>query len=107
MNEYDVKRGHQANVAPEKLREHMRDIFGNAEQKDDKLVSAFGALKEIRVWSGGKNALCVETEMDPGVPDDVAAKTIKAYNQFLERATGFNAKERGKRAQKKAKQGKA
>ena len=107
MNEYEVRRGHQGNIAPEKLKEHMQEIFGNAEQRDEKLVTSFGALKELRVWAGGKNLLCVETEMDPGVPDDVAAQTIKAYNTFLERATGYNAKERGKRAQKKAKQGKA
>jgi hypothetical protein len=42
--------------------------------------------------------------MDPTVANDVAAQTIKAYNTFLERATGYNAKERGKRAQKKAKE---
>jgi hypothetical protein len=107
MSEYEVRRGHQGNIAPERLREHMKEIFGNAEQKGDKLVSSFGALKELRAWQGGKNILCVETEMDPSVPDDVAGKTIKAYNTFLERATGYTAKERGKRAQKKAKEGKA
>jgi hypothetical protein len=44
--------------------------------------------------------------MDPTVNDDVALQTIRAYNTFLERATGYSAKERGKRAQKKAKDGK-
>jgi hypothetical protein len=44
--------------------------------------------------------------MDPTVPDDVAGSTIKAFNTFLERVTGYTAKERGKRAQKKAKEGK-
>jgi hypothetical protein len=107
MNEYEVRRGHQENIAPGKLKEHMQEIFGNAEQKGEKTVSSFGALKELRAWQGGKNVLCVDTEMDTGVPDDVAAKTIRAFNTFLERATGYTAKERGKRAQKKAKEGKA
>ena len=107
MSEYEVRRGHQGNIAPEKLREHMKNVFGNVEQKGDQLVSSFGALKELRAWQGGKNILCVETEMDPGVGDDVAQKTIKAYNAFLEMATGYTSKERGKRAQKKAKKGEA
>jgi hypothetical protein len=106
MSEYEVKRGHQENISPEKLKAHMKDIFGNADQRDDKYVTSFGALKELRAWQGGKNMLCVETEMDPTVDDEVAQKTIKAYNTFLERTTGYNAKERGKRAQKKAKKGK-
>ncbi|HUV61628.1 MAG TPA: DUF5611 family protein [Thermoplasmata archaeon] len=106
MSEYEVKRGHQENISPEKLKAHMKEIFGKVDQRDDKYVSSFGALKELRAWQGGKNILCVETDMDPTVEDEVAQKTIKAYNTFLERATGFNAKERGKRAQKKVKQAK-
>jgi len=106
MSEYEVKRGHQENISPEKLKAHMTEVFGKVDQRDDKFVSSFGALKELRAWQGGKNILCVETDMDPTVEDEVAHKTIKAYNAFLERATGFNAKERGKRAQKKAKQAK-
>ena len=84
----------------------MKEIFGNVDKKEDRYVSSFGALKELRAWQGGKNVLCVETEMDPSVDDETAQRTIKAYNTFLERATGYTAKERGKRAQKKAKQGK-
>ena len=106
MSEYEVRRGHQENISPEKLKAHMQDVFGNAEQRDDRLVASFGALKQLSAWQGGKNILCVETEMDPSVDDETALKTIKAYNTFLERATGYTAKERGKRAQKKAKQGK-
>ena len=41
--------------------------------------------------------------MDPRVGDDVARSTIAKYNQFLEQATGYTAKERSKRAQEKAK----
>lgn len=106
MSEYEVRRGHQDNISPEKLKAHMQDVFGSVETKGDRLVSSYGALKELRAWQGAKNLLCVETEMDPSVDDEVAQRTIKAYNTFLERATGYTAKERGKRAQKKAKQGK-
>ncbi len=105
MNEYEVRRGHQENIAPEKLKEHMQEAFGNVEQKGERFVSSYGALKELRAWQSGKNMLSVDTQMDPSVPDDVAQKTIKVYNLFLEKATGYTSKERGKRAQKKAKKG--
>ena len=106
MQEYDVRKGHQENIQPEKLKAHMRQIFGSAEERDGKIVSSFGALKEIVAWASGKNVLSVDTQMDKSVMDDVAQSTIKAYNTFLEAATGYTAKERGKRAQKKAKEGK-
>ena len=106
MKEYEVRRGHQENIEPAKLKAHMHEIFGNAQEKDGKLVSSFGALKEIAAWPGKKNVLVVDTKMDPSVGNDVAQLTVKAYNTFLERATGFTSKERGKRVQKKAKEGK-
>ena len=106
MKEYEVRRGHQENIETAKLKAHMQEIFGNAQEKDGKLVSSFGALKEIAAWPGKKNVLVVDTKMDPSVGDDLALQTIKAYNTFLEKATGFTSKERGKRVQKKAKEGK-
>src|SRR3989454_7585900 len=38
--------------------------------------------------------LYVDTSMKAGVADHIATDTIKAYNTFLERATGLTAKER-------------
>lgn len=105
MQEYEVRRGQSENVAPVKLRATMQEIFGAVEEKDGKLVSNFGALKPVLAWSC-KKRLCVETKMDPTVSDETAQSTIKAYNIFLERVTGYTSKERGKRAQKKAKEGK-
>ncbi len=105
MQQYDIKRGLQDNLQKDKLKGTLQDIFGMAEEKDGKLVSSFGALKELKVWGEGKK-LFVETTMDPSVSNDVAAQTIKAYNTFLERVTGLTAKERGKKAQKAAKDGK-
>jgi hypothetical protein len=105
MQEYEIRKGLQENLHPEKLKTLMREIFGNVLEKDGKFVSSFGALKEINAWPSKKN-LAVEMKTDPSVGDDVAQNTIKAYNTFLEKATGYTAKERGKRAQKKAKEGK-
>ena len=106
MQEYEVRRGHQENISPEKLRAHMKEVFGNVEEKDGKFVSSFGALKEIVAWPAKKNILGIDTKMDTTVANEVAQETIKAYNKFLETATGFTSKERGKRIQKKAKEGK-
>jgi hypothetical protein len=84
----------------------MKEIFGNVEEKDGKFVSSFGALKEIMAWPAKKNVLGIDTKMDTTVANEIAQDTIKAYNKFLETATGFTSKERGKRMQKKAKDGK-
>jgi hypothetical protein len=105
MQEYEIRKGFQENLHPEKLKTLMQEIFGNVLERDGKFVSSFGALKEINAWPSKKN-LAVEMKTDPSVRDDVAQNTIKAYNTFLEKATGYTAKERGKRAQKKAKEGK-
>lgn len=106
MQEYEMRKGFQENLQPEKLKTLMQEIFGNVLEKDGKFTSSFGALKEINAWPSKKD-LAVEMKTDPSVGDDVARNTIKAYNTFLEKATGYTAKERGKRAQKKAKQGKS
>lgn len=105
MQEYEIRRGLQGNIEPDKLRASMQELFGNVQERDGRLVSSYGALKELQAWAS-KKALCVDTKMDTSVSNEVAADTIKAYNTFLEKVTGYSAKERGKRAQKKAKEGK-
>lgn len=105
MQQYEVRRGLGENIAPDKLKAAMQEVFGNVEESDGKLASTFGALKPLLAWPCEKN-LCVETKMDLTVSDEKAQNTIKAYNTFLEKVTGYTAKERGKRAQKKAKEGK-
>jgi len=106
MQEYEVRRGHQENIEPEKLKAHMKEAFGNVAERDGKFVSSFGGLKELVAWPSKKNAVTVDTKMDASVGNEVAQDTIKAYNMFLEKVTGFTSKERGKRLQKKAKDGK-
>ena len=106
MQDYELKRGHQKNLEGGKLKALMQDIFGNVAEEGGMLVSSFGALDKLKVgWEGG-TALKVETVMNKAADTDTAAKTIRAYNDFLERATGLTSKERGKRLQKKAKEGK-
>ncbi len=106
MRGYELRRGWTKNLAGDGLRAVAADTFGAADEADGKVVASFGACRRLTAWTDGK-ALFVDTEMDPGVPDDVARTTITAFNRFLEAATGYTAKERAKRAQQSAKAGKA
>lgn len=101
MNEYDIKRGHFEKIEGDKLEILMKDIFEKVNKKDGKLVTGFGAIEKLMAWVDGKKTLCVETKMNTNVDDKTAMETIRKYNQFLERATGFTAKDRRKKANKK------
>ncbi len=72
------------------------------EEAGGKVVCRYGALAQLTVWIDGQ-VLCIDSDMRKDVPDDVARSTIRAYNDFLERATGYTAKERAKKAQERAK----
>jgi hypothetical protein len=104
MRDYELKRGFGKALDGDGLRKLAADVFGDAATDEGKIVVSFGALDRLIAWSDGKR-LFVETTMKSGVPDEVATNTIKAYNVFLEKATGYTAKERSKRAQKAAKEG--
>lgn len=104
MQSYELKRGQAKTVTGEGLRTIAADIFGAAQADGDKVVVTFGALERLVAWTDGKS-LFVDIAMKPGVPDGVATDTITAYNRFLERATGYNSKQRRDRLQKKAKEG--
>ena len=101
MNEYDIKKGHYEKIEGDKLESLMVELFENAKKNGEKLRSSFGAIENITVWMDGNKTLCVDIKMNTKVDDKTATETIRAYNQFLERATGFNTKERKKRANKK------
>ena len=104
MRDYELRRGLAKLLEGDGLRKIAADVFGHAGVDGQKVTISFGALETMVVWTDGKR-LFVETTMKPGVPDQTATDTIKAYNVFLERATGYTAKERSKRVQKAAKEG--
>lgn len=105
MRAYELRRGHAKNIEGDKLRAIAAENFDSATVEGDKVVVSFGAIDKLTAWTDGKQ-LYVEMAMKPGVPDDVATDTITRNNRFLEAATGYSAKERSKRAQKAAKEGK-
>jgi len=104
MRAYELKRGWAKNIAGGGLKALAAAAFGSAAEEGGKVTASFGAISKLTAWTDGKS-LFVDTEMNPGVADDVARSTITAFNGFLEQATGFDAKQRAKRAQQSAKAG--
>ena len=104
MREYELKRGFGKTLEGDGLRRIAAETFAQAGTDDGRVVVSFGAIERMVAWTDGKR-LFVDTAMKVGAPDDVATETIKAYNTFLEKATGYTAKERSKKAQAAAKKG--
>ena len=80
-------------------------MFGseNVSRTDDKCCVNYGALAPMVTWVKDKSTLMVDTTMDPNVDLERGLDSRKKYNQFLDVATGFNAKARTKRLKEKAK----
>ena len=99
--EYDIKKGWFKNIEGDLLEKMMGDVFGNVKQEGDLLVSTYGVLDRIEVKVLAKDKLDIVT-----VNKDGCEANDDAILEFAEKATGFDAKARMKRAQKKAKEGK-
>jgi hypothetical protein len=108
MTVQDIKRGHWKVVDGDGLRNLMEEHFDATVDVDGDgwHQLEFGALKPLRVKMLSKSELEVLTTSNPDVSDDVASESIRRYNRFLEAVTGFNSKERKRRLNKKAKEGK-
>jgi hypothetical protein len=96
---YPVRTSHRGNLRPETLEQIAKGVFDAARTDGSTVETSFGALVRLKARADGK-ALGIEVEMNPKVPDETARETIRRYNVFLEQVTGFNAKERAKRARK-------
>ncbi len=102
MRDYELKRGVAKSLEGDGLWKVAAEVFGDVGTDGAKIIVSYGALERLVAWTDGKK-LFVDTAMKPGVADSVGTDTIKAFNSFLEKATGFTAKERSKRAQDAAK----
>ncbi len=106
MVEYDIKKGWHKNIEGDLLGKMMKEVFGNVSQKGDSLVSSYGVLESITVKVLSKDKLEVVTASKDGkMADDEILDSKRKLNVFVEKATGFDAKARMKRAQAKAKGG--
>ena len=108
MVRQDIKRGQYKHIEGDKLKELMEEVFETSIEVDDEGWHRLsrGALQPLAVKVESKGELTVEVTSPEDVEPGVAADTIKRYNHFLEAATGFTSKQRSKRLQKKAKEGK-
>jgi hypothetical protein len=104
MRAYELRRGQGKKIEGDQLRAIAQDTFGSAASEGGKVVVSFGAIEKLIAWTDGKQ-LFVEIAMKTGVADGLVTETISRNNRFLEAATGYTAKERGKKAQEAAKKG--
>ena len=96
--DYSFKRGFKPDM--ERIRKVLEEEFlAEIKEENSKLSLSFGALKKIEVSINGKK-LNVTTESDLGVSDELALDTNKRFRNFLEKATGYTAKQRLQMAKK-------
>ncbi len=100
VQEYEIKRKLKSGTTLKTIAEAMQKEFGRSEEKDGHVLTSFGALKRLECWLGEKGRLCLETESNTDVSNDIASDTIARYNRFLENTTGYTSKERRKKAMK-------
>ncbi len=93
--EYPIKRGMK--VTTDTLSEVSKEVFGNARESNDHIIAKTPGLDKIDVFTDGKK-LFVTTESSKDTTE--YANAVKLYNQFLEKVTGYSAKERKKKASK-------
>ncbi|VVB69856.1 Uncharacterised protein [uncultured archaeon] len=96
--DYSFKRGFKPDL--ERIQKALEEEFPvDIKQDGDKLLLSYGALKSINIWINGKK-LFVTTESDTGASDSVVMDTNKRFRNFLEKATGYTAKQRLQMAKK-------
>lgn len=104
--EFDIKKGHGSSLEGEGLKELMKSVLGDVKEENGTLVASFGATTRFEVKLMSKTALSVVSTSDKNASTEAMMESNRKYNEFMEKATGFNAKERSKRLQKKANEGK-
>jgi hypothetical protein len=101
VQEYVFKRGFKKE-AHKRIVEALKDCFSvNVKESGDEYVLSYGALRKITIRV--RDTLLVETEAAEGVPDALIVDTNARFRCFLEKATGYTAKQRAKKAQEAVK----
>lgn len=112
--DYPVKRGHKAKTD---LRKVMEEAFGDIAESTEReaktddvwLETSFGHINKLEARYYKKSSLWViNDQKDPKEIDfetemDTIEETRKAWNAFLNGATGYTAKERSKKMKERAK----
>lgn len=115
--DYPVKRGHKTETD---LGEVMEEAFGEAEEVPDReakhdadewFQASFGHINNVQARYYKKSSLWVindqkspkEIDFEDDEEMELANQTREAWNDFLEGATGYTAKERSKKLKERAK----
>jgi hypothetical protein len=97
---FEIKRTHIKTIDDAKIGALLKESFGNAKDLGGgKWQAALGPLT-VTAWRQSKNVLKFESNQPTQIDDATATEVVRARNKFLQAATGFNAKERVKRAKK-------
>jgi hypothetical protein len=114
MQTYPVRPGHAAKTDLKML---FEAAFDSVQEKGGWLCGQWGTLLDIKVKYEGKKEFVVDTVTDKSIAvkmaqgDDSAMQLAKdtqsRWNDFLEGATGYDAKARSKKIQEMAKKGAA
>lgn len=89
---YPLKRGFSPD--PARIQSVLGECFGvPVESQGGKLSLRYGTFARLTVWLEGKS-LCVESQPAAGQDKEVVRETIRRFNDFLRRATGYTSKER-------------
>ncbi|MFZ0925305.1 MAG: DUF5611 family protein [Halobacteriota archaeon] len=98
---YAFKRGFKKD-ANQRVVEALRVCFGiDINVRDEEYRLSYGALQKITIRVA--DTLLVDTESSTSVPEAVMIDTNARFRCFLEKATGYTAKQRAKKAQEAVK----
>jgi hypothetical protein len=99
MQQYPVKRGFSKELESNMIKS-LQVCFGvEPKHAGDHYTVQYGALKvlDVSIGSDGKSII-VKTESDTSVSDEVILDTNRRFRQYLDLVTGYNTKERVKKA---------
>jgi hypothetical protein len=96
--EYTFKRGYAPDM--DRIEGILKEVFSSGFTRNgERCTLSDGALKSCQIWIE-KKKLNVITESLLGAPDDVIMDTNRRFRKFLEKATGYTAKQRVQMAKK-------
>lgn len=110
MQTYPVKPGHAGKIDFKTI---FEAAFGSYEEEDGWLKGSYGSMPRIWAKQDGKKGVVVDTDTDKSIAvamangdaeaGMIARDTHRAWNDFLEGVTGYDAKTRSKKIQEAAK----
>ena len=83
--DYDIKKGNYGKLEGDGLKKMVEAAFGSVKEEGGALVSSYGAMTRIEVRLVSKTSLDISAVTDKNASPDLAASTIKRWNEFLER----------------------